>query len=229
MRKRGGAIVEKFEHPTTKRIGVIRLDKSTMLFWTEVESGDGTMELHESKSGSEVRAWLREQLERTTDEMKIAWEPVVEIKLDREDRWGRDGEVLRAEIDLRVDRYYLGLTPNQQEWRRLDWNEADPDSSTKIEAGLMYARSDRYGSGPKAPRRDGSFNYNIKPFALPSFDSDRSILRYTPELWKGLQEIVATTKRARTAIEKMVRSQKGVASIVEIGQGKAPLLLGSGE
>lgn len=227
-RERKGAIVEKFVHDTTKREAVIRLDKGPMIFFTQIEGAGGIIERFEDKDGRVVREWLRKELAHTTDAMDMTWLPVIEVRVSDGDRYGRgrgDDERASEKIDLEIDRYYIATTPNKQEWRKLKWAEADPASATKIEDGLMYAQSDRFKNGPKwKPVASDYYGRNDKPFVLPSMgDGGRSYVEYTPELWAGLQHVLATLKHARTEIEKLIATKQGFARLTAIGNGTQQL------
>ena len=228
-----GAIVERVEHPATKRTGVIRLDKRSMTFFARENDTETTHEPFASSSGHEVREWLLEQLKHTTDANNLEWIPVVQIEHggDSHHYW-RDSskEEFSESVKLEIKRYYLALTRDKREWRQLPWESIDSASSTCLPENERYAASRKYAEGPKSP----NLNSYTHAFRLPAFEGrgdhrDKVVLPFTPELWDGLCLIVKRIKDAREVIAELVGTKKGVETVTEVGAGRKQLLLSSGE
>lgn len=228
-----GKIIETVEHPTTKRTGVIRLDKRSMTFFAREVDGDWEREPFKSSNGYEVRKWLLEQLKFSTDEQNMDWVPVIEVETGGSSKhyWQDDSKEEFSEgLSVDLKRYYIGLTRDKREWRVLHWEQVDPKSSTFIPENERYSVSKRFASGPKAP----DISSHNRPFKLPEYDPSRGDdmtvkLAYTPELWDGLLTIVKALKSARKQIRELVGTKKGNEAVVLIGQGTQPLLLKSGD
>lgn len=225
-RKYKGAIIERVEHPKTKRTGVVRLDKGGMWFFARENDTDLLTEPFASKDGGEVRDWLLKQLAHTTAEDRLEWLPAVEIEYGS---GGTDHHSYRDEtekhtagFDLTIRRYWIALTRDQREWRDLRWDQCDEESPTCVPENERYAQSDKYGKGPKA-----ELVYGDKPFSFPCFKGrgDKVVLPYTPELWHGLLLVVEQLRQAEKSLQEMVSTKHGVAGLTEIGAGKVMLLL----
>ncbi len=231
MRHMRGAIVEKVESRKTHRTGVIRLDKRSMEFWARADDTDTTQEPFVSKDGREVRAWLLKQLDRTSEADRLEWIPVVQVSYGGESSHRyREDHTTGHSLKVEMDRYWLALTHDKREWRKLPWDSCDPDSPVVVPENDRYAASRRYAEGPASQ----SLGENTKAFRLPSFKSSYysgrdTVLEYTPELWKGLLAVIEAIKTARGTIEQMLGTKQGVAVVAEIGAGKAQLLLQSGK
>ena len=232
MRELKGKVIEEVEHPITKRVGKIRLDKRSMTFFAREVDTDWDREPFASLNGHEVKQWLLAQLKHSTDEQNMDWIPVIEVETGGSSKhYYRDDskEAHRESIDLDLKRYYIGLTRDKREWRVLQWEQVDPESSTFVPENERYAVSKRFALGPKAP----DINSWNRPFKLPEYESrgdDSEVkLAYTPELWEGLLTIVRALKAARKQIRELVGTKKGNEAVVAIGQGTTPLLLKSGE
>lgn len=222
-----GAIVKHVEHTVTKRTGVIRLDKRHMWFFARENDLDLLTEPYAAKDGGDVEAWLLLQLKHTSADNNMEWIPVVAIEHGGDSHhYYRDSsqQEQSESIDVTLKRYFIGLTRDEREWRKLDWEECDPASSTCIPDNERYAASRKYGIGPKGDR--SSFE---KPFRLPHFtergSGDKIVVAFAPELWAGLVLIVKQIKLARENIAKLVGTKEGVATLAEIGTGRTPLLL----
>lgn len=232
MRNYRGAIVEHVEHPKTLRKAVIRLDKRSLTFFAREEDTELQTEPFASKDGSAVRNWLMERLKFATDDQKMDWVPVIEIEQSGEESRGqyRDTPEQHSQsLQVEIDRYYIGLTHDQREWRKLEWAQCDPKSAKHIPENERYGQSRKYGMGPKSP----DISDSNKPFRLPSFDDgyrrDKSVLLYTPGLWAGLMEIMLTLKNSRKTLKELLTTKDGISTIAEIGAGKAVLQLNPGK
>jgi len=223
MRRRlyKGAIIEKVEHRTTKRTGVIRLDKDSMMFFARENDGDPLTEPYADKDGGKVRAWLMVQLGHTTEADRLEWLPVIRITNDSRHgyRYARENQKHGEELDVEFERFYIALTRDKREWRKLEWEACDPESSGLVPDNERYAQSHRYDLGP-AHDYSGS-----KPFRLPSFDGSKCVVGYTPELWRGLHLILKQIEGARKALTAMIGTKAGIETVAEVGAGKTPLLL----
>lgn len=219
-----GAIVEKIEHRVTKRTGVIRLDKRSMTFFAREDDANPLIEPFASKNGAEVKNWLKTQLSHTTVQDQLEWIPVIRIENDSEPRHRyRDQAQLHGEkLDVDFERFYVALTRDEREWRRLPWEACNPDSTGFIEENDRYAQSHRHYCGPK---HDSVIRGLDKPFRLPSFDGDKATVKYTPELWQGLLLILKQITGARETLTQMIGTKSGIETVAEIGAGKTPLLL----
>lgn len=235
-RGRSGAVVETFEHDKTKRVAQIRLEKSSGYFHTVIETA-GVPETFESTELSKVRSWLREQLKTTSDDFILEWKPVIELHTTKGDRgYGRSrDEQHEGGLRLSASRYWLALTPNQHEWRKIDWGQGDEDSPNVVPAAERYALSERYANGPKLPDHlaiDRWGSRREKPFRLPYHEADRDepkyVIEYKAELWEGLMHIIRTLGDMRKTIGEMVSTKTGLAVLAEIGAGSAQLMLTSG-
>lgn len=221
-----GAVVEWVEHRSTKRRAPIRLDKSNMTFfaWEKVEDMP-TIDPFHSKDGGEVRAWLYKQLARTSDADRLEWLPVIEVRAkgERAYRYRDDDDGKGEEIEVNVSRYWLALTRDKREWRKLRWVECDPESAGAIPEDDRYAASSRYADGPKAV----STNHYTTPtvFRLPSVGGrgERNVLHYTPELWRALMMVVKQVEASRKILQDLVGTKAGIATLAEVGAGKTPL------
>lgn len=228
-----GAVVQKVVHPKTKREGVIRLDKRTMTFFAREFDAEYTTEPFASTNGTEVERWLMEQLKRTAGDNNLEWIPVIEVETGgASHHYYRDDskENHKEDIGLRIKRYYIALTRDEREWRVLKWEEVDENSVTCVPDNEKYAASRNYALGPKSPQLT---NYT-RAFKLPDYADKRDDhmtvkVAYTPELWAGLKQIIATLKMARKQIKELVGTKKGNEAVVLIGEGKTPLLLTSGD
>ena len=231
--QRKGAVQERFVHPVTKREAVIRLDRRAFVFFATIETAAGVDETFESKDGREVREWLREQLSRTTNECVIEWVPVVQINDDsdggtRRRNYREEDYVAGEKMELTVLRYYIGLTPNQQAWHRLRWEQWHQDSPTRVEPGLAFAQSKRWRDGPKMPV--GHQSHRDRTFTLPFFDDGWNggtctYLPYTEELWDGLTALLAGLAQARATLRALIGTKQGIARLQHVGAAASTLLL----
>src|SRR5579864_1319462 len=108
-----GAVVEKVESSTTKRTGVVRLDKRSMTFFAREDDADHRSQPFASKNGTEVYAWLKVQLNRTSEKDRLDWVPVVEIKAGGEGGhhyYRDDTQEHDQSIEITINRYYIALT-----------------------------------------------------------------------------------------------------------------------
>jgi hypothetical protein len=200
-----------------------------MTFYAREVDSDFLTEPFQSKNGAEVRAWLRQRLALTTDENNIEWRPVIMVVRDGEsEHQYREQEERSAEsVGITIDRFWFGLTRDEQEWRALRWVQGAAESAVCVPENERYAASTKHGLGPKNPRlRDYP---NEKPFRLPSYEERyRSVvayLDYTPELWAGLHIIVRTIANSRKALDDLIRTKRGVATLAAVGAGQQPLQL----
>ncbi|SRR6266516_1131673 len=219
-----GAIVEKIEHPTTKRAGVVRLDKRSMTFFAREDDSDLTAEPFASKDGAKVHAWLRVRLGHTTQKDRLDWVPVIEIKNDSKSGYRYRGEenMHGEQLDVEIDRFWIALTQDEREWRKITWVEGDLKSSGSIPENDRYAQSRRFGQGPKSTELT-SWN---KPFVLPSFLREgQVVVPYTPELWKGLLQVIRQIAATRELLKEMIGTKDGIAAVTEIGAGRQTLRL----
>lgn len=230
MRHLKGAIVEWVEHSKTKRRAAIRLDRGSMTFWARADEADLQSEPYTSQKGSEVRAWLLKQLAFTTDENIMEWVPVVKIEHggERRHRYRDEAQTFGDSLSVEIDRFYLGLTRDQREWRKLRWESCDPTSLTVVPENERYAASDRYAEGPKSEKLNKVYGTE-KPFRLPSFkdkyQGEETVIPYTPELWAGLLLIVEQMERSRKTLRELVGTKAGIARLAEVGAGHVPLQL----
>lgn len=226
-----GAVVERVTHPKTLRESVIRLDKRSMTFYAWEVDQDTTRDPYQSKDGAEVRHWLMEQLKHTTDAGNLEWVPVVKVEYggSPRHRYRDETEIEGQEVSITVDRFYLALTRDKREWRRLDWRQCASDSATAIPEAERYAASSKHGMGPKHPDAQKPGYLRREVFTLPSFsdgyESATAYFPYTTELWTGLTLLVEQVKQVRQAIGKIVGSKQGLTRLAEIGAGRQPLLL----
>lgn len=229
MRNLKGAIVERVEHHKTKRQGVVRLDKGSMTFFAWENDNDRQVEPFTSSSGAEVRRWLLDQLARTTDGMRLDWVPVVEIEQgEGRTYYSRHQQDLDESLAFTASRYFIALTLDKREWRRLKWEECDPESPAALAEQDRYAASTKYDEGPKSKE----LNRYTKAFTLPHF-SDRGhsakvVLPYTHELWAGLCLVAQHVADSRKMLSEVLGTRQGVARLAEIGAGRAQLLLTPG-
>lgn len=227
-----GARVEIVTDDKTKRTGELRLDKSRMMFYAELGEGE-TYQAVQSRDGRLVRDWLAGHLKKTTTAQHLNWVPVVEVSVKTEGRGYSRGDrsiEMEASIAFNVKRYYLGLTLDKSEWRALEWNEADPDSSTALAVDERFTASKHFRDGPGA-KKDGHM-HGEKKFTIPFFsstsyydDGQKSYLPYTKELWDGLRVIESTIKAQKKTLDAMLRTKDGIASVVALGAGNGQLLL----
>jgi len=224
-----GQVVEKVEHQTTKRVGVLRLHKPSMTFFARENDNEVDEPPFKSKDGREVRNWLLEQLARTTAANNLDWLPVVKITHGgTESHRYRDMEEFNGEsLEVEFDRFFIALTNDQREWRKLPWSSCDPESSTMLADEQRYAASNKYAEGPKSPNLS---SYN-RPFQLPHFEGRKDgevVLRWTPELWEGLLKIVKQIRAARKLIATTVGTKDGLAELTALGAAKKQFLLSPG-
>lgn len=226
-----GAIIEHIEHPKTKRVGVIRLDKKRMMFYARENDADAMTEPFANANGFLVKQWLLEQLKFSTDAQNMDWQPVISISSEGErDRYSyRDQKEYHGEsIEVKIDRYYIGLTRDERQWLKLSWAECDPKSTSHVPENERYGVALKYGIGPKSP----DISDHNKPFRFPSFKDgyrrDESILPYTPELWAALTEILETLARSRETLKNLITTKAGIETLKTVGAGKIPLLLAAG-
>lgn len=226
-----GAIVERVEHPITHRKSNLRLDRRSMWFFAREDESDPRAEPFAAKDGDKVRAWLLEQLSRTSAAEALEWQPVIEIEHggDSHHYFRDDSKQEHSEsLSVKAKRYWIALTHDQREWRKLKWEEADEESSTCIAAPDRYSASSKYADGPKADSAGTYASHRI--FRLPSFDEkhdgSKVVIAFTPEIWLALQQICGHLKAMRQTLGELVGTKKGVAVLAEIGSGKSQLLLG---
>lgn len=220
-----GAVVEKVVHPKTKRSGVVRLDTRSMTFWAREVDTDTRLPVYSNASGDAVRSWLMEQLARSTAADLLEWEPVIEIEYGAGDPYSRYEAGPGARIEIGFTRYYLALTKDKAAWRKLSWAEGDPKSAGALDPLDRFAASTEYGRGPKAPQR----HQWDTPFTLPNFREggrrgNKAVVRYTPELWAGLSEVVTMVERAGNIIADLVGTKQGVAQLATGGLAGVKLL-----
>lgn len=221
-----GAVVEKVESRVTKRTGVVRLDKRSMTFFAREVDTDFPTQPFASKDGATVRNWLQTQLDRTSAADRLDWVPVVEVKAGGEGGhhyYRDDKQEHEQSLSITINRYYLALTHDEREWRKLQWEACDPKSVGNVPENDRYAQSHKYGEGPKTQ------NPGEKPFILPSYKPHRysggTVLHYTPELWKGLLLIVKQIEAQRKLLAELIGTKDGIAGVAEIGAGRQTLRL----
>lgn len=238
--KRSGSRIETFTHRKTGRSADVRLEKRSGLFFAEIPVGPGIPpDTTESRDVREVRNWLEEKLATTTNDFVLDWQPVVEVAHSDGDRGWSRRETNDAGVRVYFERYWIALTPDQTEWRKLAWEHGDEEHSGYLEPEHRYAASERYRPGPEGERRTErewrrGFKEADKVFKIPFFEPNpggdpRSYLPYTPALWAGLEGILAAIKDARAGVAKLIGTKAGLAVLNEIGSGKATLQLTSGE
>lgn len=231
--QRKGAIIERVEHHTTKRTGVIRLDKRGMWFFAREVDGDVNSPPFESKDGSAVREWLMKQLARTTADDRLEWLPVVKIEYggEKKGRYRDESQVHGESMELEVNRFYIALSKDKREWRKLTWEECEPNSSTVLPENDRYAASERFRDGPRAEQQGYR---KPDPFRLPQFNDgggygdSTTYLPFTADLWRGLLQVCKQIAAARSTLKELVGTKQGVGVLGEIGAGKSQLLLAAG-
>lgn len=230
---RKGAIVDRIADDTTGRASVVRLDKGSMTFYAELGEGE-TYTSAESKDGRAVADWLRAHLARTEKAERLTWLPVIEINdSSREDgRYssGRRAVELRARCSVEIGRYYLALTHDKAQWKKLSWEQCDPDSPARLTDDELFGASADFRPGPKAA--DGT---RREAFTIPHFKGghnyygDEIIVAYTPELWAGFRAVVAAIEGSRVQLSTMLKSKNGIATIEAAGVAGGVLALTDGK
>jgi len=220
---RKGAIVERVRNDKTRREGVVRLDKSSMTFFARVPDNAAAHDrpaMMESKDGSEVARWLREQLAKSTASELLTWLPVVEVSVSEPGYYyGRDRSATRAGFEVTLARFYLALTADKSEWVRLSWEEADAESVAALRPEDRVASSKKFRAGPgnaKATETRTAYGDKIMR-ALPFFDNGTNYLPHSVELWAGLVQIVETVNAAEAHIRHLVGTKAGLAQLLDDG------------
>lgn len=229
-RRRGQTLIETWAHHRYKETTNIYLDKDSGEFHAEYAEEDLS-----SKSLEEIRSKLTKLVEET---VVLDWIPIVQItmggsvhcsmdkpisrtsstnvQVDEYDERRESGE---AELDLDFKRYWIAKRPDGKWLTCHIWHSQDDGG-----------KSDRYD--PKrdhfhapTPRRLNSTEFwvarNNKDFSLPWTEKasahergDTHYVRYTEELWDGLNEIARRMDQLRERLETIVGSDKGRAQLV---------------
>lgn len=234
-----GAIVQTVRDERTKREAPMRLDKSDMTFWAMAGS-EPSSPYFQSKDGGEVELWLERELAKTSENDRLVWFPVVEVAVrDDNHGWSRprtkDNDITTG-FSVDVERYFIALTRDEREWRRLDWEQCDDDSPGCVPPNDRYAQSHNYAKAPKHELfKPGATTYGVrdKPFVLPSMaklgSGAKSVLPYTPELWAGLLQVVQRIDAERAALDKLTGTKAGLDVLAKVGAGTLPLRIGAGD
>lgn len=232
-RVRKGAIVDRVTDVTTGRDGVVRLDKSRMIFFAELgNEREETYTSAESTDGGAVKRWLAAHLARTAITDRLQWIPVIEINdsSNEDSSYGRRHEKgLRARCSVEIERYYLALTLDQRQWKKLAWEQCDADSPGRLSDDEMYGSSADFRPGPKAEDTRHRAAFSLPWFKGDSYYGREIIVAYTPELWDGFRAVVAAIEGSRATLADMISSKKGIATIAAVGAGHGRMLLGAGE
>jgi hypothetical protein len=219
-----GAKFNQVSHPVTRRVAAIKLRKSDAKFWTVV----GT-EYFESESASEVENWALEQMGKSTS---IEWQPVIELRDNSSEHWRDDGEI-RAEIDFFLERYWIGRTEGGS-WRKLEWDQADPQSPFALADGQKVARSQAFDefSPDNARRRRRNKGVTDVAYELPVKIDDRVFLPYDLDLWVGMLGVVEMIRSSRRRLGEILANIAGLDALRTWARGQMPalpLLLPAGE
>lgn len=219
-----GARVTKVTHYKTKREGWVMLDKADMTFWATAGEGDSAL-YFESKDGREVERWLETNLGKALETDRLEWKPVAKVKI-KTNSWREEEDGVEFEIE--IDRYWVALTKDRREWRHLPWDACDPESSTMVADLDRFGQSTFHGKGPKHEAcldstARPSWQTKEKPMVFPHMTGDVSYVWWTPELWAGLNEIIAQVKSARAALKQMLGTKAGLETVTQVGAGKLPL------
>lgn len=226
--KGAGAIVEKLNDSRTGRSAVIRLDKGSMMFSCEIGGV-----IAKSKDGREVRDWAKAQLEKTDEETRLSFFPVIEVAVTERDRYGsyRDDTAKRAQIGFKIDRFYVAEKVIGHEWVRLKWHQADPRSAQRIPIDDQRAETETFWQY-KVKEHGGGHS---KPFRVPmkrdnTYEGDVYYLPYSEAAWAGLKHLLKAIENSSKTLEEMLSTAEGNAVLNAIGEGKKPAtaLLGAG-
>lgn len=234
-KQRKGRVVEHVKNDKTKREGTVRLDSKAMIFFARLPDEEKTADLtaqtsyFESADGKEVKRWLVEQLQKADMTGKpLEWIAVIEVSVEEDDgyNYGRDGEEERqVGIKADIDRYHIALSLDKSEWVRLNWEQLDKDATEFVAEADRLVAAKHYGHGPKYLVGRDSWN---KPdiFTLPSVSNDRSFVRYTDDLWAGLNHVFDNLENSRKTIQQLLGTKKGLLILAEVGAGAKRLTSG---
>lgn len=225
-----GAIVEKVEHPQTKRTAEIRLNKRNMEFSCVI--GDLSKE---SKDGGEVKRWALATLKQK-EKIVLDWKPVIRAKVKGGDaKWYREEEGSQeknAEIEIEADRFWIALASKDADrnevWRWIKWVLNDPES------GAAKSPEDLFGES-KIFRKPEPRDYGEQSAAekrgwlrLPEISHGHYLLEYTPELWAGLTHVIDVVENEAAVLDRLLNTKQGRESLVAIGLGTQQLQLTAG-
>lgn len=212
-----GSKLEVVTDDITGRSAEIRFEKSSGYFTCTILEDE-----KRDRDLSIVRQWAKQILSKG---ISIEWTPVISAKEGGDSyRYGgveRKRELDEfGEIEIEIDRFFIGKTPGGV-WRKLDWRLADDTSDDVIPDDERLARSEKWGE-----LKDGE---TLRlPYTSERFRGDGHLLRFTPELWAGLQEIIRAINAQRVTLRKLLRTKEGHAALMKYGAGdKSALLLTS--
>jgi hypothetical protein len=225
--KGAGAIVEKLQDSRTGRSAVIRLDKGSMTFSCEIGGV-----IARSKDGRVVRDWAKAQLEKTDEETRLSFFPVIEVRATDRERhsYYRGDRQKHALIGFTIDRFYVAEKVIGHEWVQLKWHQADPRSAQRIPI-----ENQRVSAEPFWQYKTKEHGGYSTPFHVPikrdnTYEGDVYYLPYTEATWAGLKHLLKVIENSSKTLEEMLSTAKGNAVINAIGEGKQPAtaLLGAG-
>lgn len=236
MRGRG-KLIEKWKHHKYDESANIYLDRETGSFSAEY----GPKYIKESTLDG-VRKQLTKIVE---DTLVLDWFPVIEVSirskthyatnqpLDRHLSKEEDSDVDKAEtgevdIDFNFKRFWMAKEPSGK-WLHCDvWESLDFKGSDNFEPGTSKF-------GDPLPRRLNThefhiYGHDLKNFSLPFSYQNNSwgenkpthYVKYTPQLWAGLNEVAAKLDHLVTRLQELIASEQGLKLVEGLVQKLLP-------
>jgi hypothetical protein len=238
MAQKGVRKVEVIRHD---KLGIevpLFLDMQKMEFKAEYRG-----ERFTGKDGEDVRDRV---LAFIQNENTITWHRVIEVK-DESSRFGRAddegiGGKTQVGVGMEYRRYWLGLTAAErilqapwgartdaQRFEQAEQLRLRPRATPEREAALR----DRFRRPmvrdtmfpPKASEVTLPWREETSTFGTSSYDTPRTILAYTDELWHGVEAIAAVIARERAQLAALVGNTDAFDMVAELGAGAMAKLL----
>jgi hypothetical protein len=241
MAQKGVRKVETIRHD---KLGVevpLFLDMQKMEFRAEYRG-----ERFTGKDGEDVRDRVLTFIQQ---ENAITWHRVIEVR-DESGRLGRandeGGENPRqVGVSMFYRRYWLGLAASgrilQAAWKTVDDDNVNYSRfATAVELKLKPRAVPEREAALRARGRLAGVRESIimpkasevtlpwreeTPVSLSSYDTPRTLLAYTDELWHGVEAIAAVIERERQQLAALVRTTEAFDMVAELGAGAMAKLL----
>lgn len=216
---RGYSKFKTIEHPQTKRTAEIKVDKR--MGWFRCEIGDASKE---SKNLTEVEMWANGLLGKS-EKKALDWIPVIKADVDEDSRghYRRDGDndMRGVGVKISASRFYIAMSsrdPNGREtWRTLNWAQCDPDSPDRLPEEQFWEMSTKFREPSESDWHGVTPAQKKGLVRLPEVNGGNYLLKYTPDLWAGIQHVIDVVERESKVLDKLFSTKDGRETLGKIG------------